>query len=172
MKKHTIRDNFASGRYTLTGAAVGAIQIFALMPLPFILLCTGYQAFYAHVTPFSFLFRLGMALISRAELFAVSLIYRSTLSETALFFGVALSALAFGVAAKLVVSRSEKASNVFSYVLAVWLAADLVIRALPVHINGAFGAGYDVAAFIIRAALLCVVVFDILKRKKTKKAAI
>ena len=166
MKKYSIAEKFRRGIYTYTGMSVIIVQAVSLLPLPFILACTGYWALYAHETPLSVMFRLGMASLSRVELFFLSLLYRTSLSETALFFGILLTALALGLATRHFASLSEKASIRTSAVLAVWMCADLVVRILPISWNGWFGAGYEIFGFALRAVCTGLVIFDVVAKSK------
>ena len=174
MKKYSIAEKFRRGIYTFTGLAIRVIQAVSLLPLPFILACTGYWALYAHETPLSVMFRLGMASLGRVELFLLSLLYRASLSEVALFFGIVLTALAFGLITKRIAASSERASHTLSIVLAVWLGADLVIRVLPIGWNGNFGTGYEIFGFAVRLVCFGLVIFDLVfasKKRETKPAA-
>ena len=151
-----------------TGAdlAILVFQIASILPVAYVLIAPNYPPLLAQKGVFSALFDLGCSVISRAEAFALSALYRAPASEMRFTMLLLAIALAFGAVMKRLlhgeVSRARKTRIVY----AAWLALDLLLRLIPVHGSVAFGLPLAIAAFVIRAICLALVLLDLRAFKK------
>jgi uncharacterized membrane protein YqaE (UPF0057 family) len=145
----------------MTGAGLYArvFQIASLLPPVYIFLVSGYMALISRKGLFSILFDLGISALPRAEVLALSWVYRLTSSEVIVHFALLILGFVFG----LVVTRllkKEKAARGTRRVLAVLIAADLVLRLIPLRFNLAFGPAAAIAGFVIRLGCLALLLLD------------
>ena len=155
-------------RRGLTGAAayVLILQSCSLLPGLYILLAAGYMGIAAGENLFSVLFDLGLAALPRWEAGLLSLLYRTSGSEVAVFFALTGAALAFGLLAGRLLQGSPRAALWSRRVFAALIAADLALRLLPLGVNRAFPVWAGAAGFAVRAACLGLVLLDLRAEKK------
>ena len=150
-------------RRKLTGADlyVRIFQISALLPLPYMFLATAHPAIYSSRNLFSALFDIGMCSLPRAEAFALSFLYRVTLSEVTVYFVMLALAAALGFAADRVLRGDPDLSVRMHRLFAVLICLDLAIRIVPVRANIIFGIPAEAAGIAVRAFCLYLIVRDL-----------
>lgn len=150
-------------RRKLTGADlyVRIFQICSLLPLPYIFVATAHPDIFSTRNLLSVLFDAGIAALPRTEAFALSYLYRASTSEVAVYFVILAVALALGFIAARVLRGDPAASVRFHKAAAALIAADLVIRVIPVKANLAFGILFAVLGFAVRAACLYLLIRDL-----------
>lgn len=137
-------------------------QIFSLLTVPY-LFCSfdGVNSILLTDNPLGFLFCLGCSVLPRAEMVVVSKFYLVTGIELTVFYSILIIALVWG----LVLHRAERARGrsaiIFWCVTAALIAADLVLRALPLYFNRVYGLWVDIPAALIRAAMLIFVILHV-----------
>ena len=150
---------------TGAGLYVYFFQFCSLLPLPYVLVGAGNMSIFTSKSVLSFLFDVGISALPRAEALSLSLLYRLTESEIAVFFLIIAVALVYGFLIKKLF-ESEKAGTTARIIFAVLIAADLIVRVVPFGFNSSFGVAAAVIGFIFRAACLALLVYDILKKSK------
>ncbi len=150
-------------RRKLTGADlyVRIFQICSLLPLPYIFLATAHPDILGTRNLFSALFDIGISSLPRLEAYALSCLYRLTLSEVAVYFAVLAIALALGFISGRVLRGNPEASIRFHKAAEVFITLDLAIRIIPVKANIAFGIPAAAFGIVIRAACLYLVIRDL-----------
>ena len=150
-------------RRKLTGADlyVRILQICSLLPLPYIFLARSHPPILSTRNLFSVLFDTGVCTLPRVEAFALSWLYRQTLSEVAVYFVILAIALALGIIAGRILRGDPEASIRFHKVIAVLIALDLVIRVIPIKANIAFGIPFAAIGLAVRAICLYLVIRDL-----------
>ena len=150
-------------RRKLTGADlyVRILQICSLLPLPYIFLARAHPPILSTRNLLSALFDTGVCALPRIEAFALSWLYRLTLSEVAVYFVILAIALALGIIAGRILRGDPEASIRLHKVIAVLIALDLVIRVIPVKANIAFGIPLAVIGLAVRAICLYLVIRDL-----------
>jgi hypothetical protein len=160
-------------RNKLTGAGlyVRAMQVSALLPALYIFVASGYPALLRSANVLTFLFGLGCSLLPRGETLAVSSLYRATGSELWVYFALVCFALAFGLLADALL-RSRTAGRPARLAFAALVAADLLLRLVPLRFNLAFGWPCAVLGFLGRGVCLALILLDLRAEKKAaeKKA--
>ena len=148
--------------------AVMITQICAVLPLPYILIGTGMIGFYMKRGFSACLFDFGMSAIHRAWLFCVSELYALTKTEVAVYFALMIPALVIGFVAVRML-RGKRQTRIAATVIIIAVnAVDLVLRLLPLRVNGVFGIGYDIAGAAVRAVCLALAVVELVKIVKAK----
>lgn len=155
-------------RQCRTGADlyVAVMQLAALLAGLYLLVIPGYPALLTHRSALSGVFTLGMSALPRWEAAALSLLYRLTASEVAVFFGMVGGALAFGLAAGRLLT-GERTARTVRVILAALIAADLALRLLPLRWNTLFPLPYAIAGFVLRLGCLALVLRDLRVSSKT-----
>lgn len=150
-------------RRQLTGADlyVRIFQICALLPLPYIYVGWAHPAILSTRDLLSILFDIGICSLPRVEAFALSLLYRATLSEMAVYVVLLLIATVLGFAAVNVLRGNPELSVRMHRLFVVMIACDLVIRLVPVKANLAFGLPAAAAGFAVRAVCLFLIIQDL-----------
>lgn len=159
-------------RKQLTGADlyVRIFQICALLPLPYLYIAMIDHDIGSSRNLLSVLFDIGMSSIPRGEAFAMSFLYRTTLSEEKVYFIILVIAIVLGFAADRVLRGNPALSVRMHKLFAVLVACDLVIRIIPVKANIAFGLPAAIAGFVIRAVCLWLIVLDLKVHKAETEA--
>ena len=155
-------------RKVLTGAelTVRIFQIATLMIVPYIFIGSGHMKIFTSTNPFSILFDLGMSVLPRAEVMAMSLIYRSTGSEVIILFASLILALIIGIIAPRLLKTKYDPGVRSRKVLCVLLIIDLVIRLIPMKFNLAFGLIFSIIGFLIVLGCLILNIMDLKTVKK------
>ena len=150
-------------RNRLTGAElyVRIFQVTALPAVLYVIVACVYPAVYASKNVFSVLFDLGMSAVPRWEALAVSRLYRITHSEALVCAVLLVLALAFGLAAGRLLKGGRGKARTMHIVLAVLVAADLVIRLLPLPFCFTFGIPAEAFGFILRLGCLALILADL-----------
>ena len=148
-------------RNKLTGAelTVRVVQIASLLPGLYLLAASGYRGLFAQDGMFGLLFRLGMSLLPRWEAWALSVLYRLTSGELVFYFTMLGLALAWGLLSRPLLGPQR--GVVGRTILAGLIAADLVLRLLPLSCNAAFGLPMAVIGFCTRFVCLVLVLLDL-----------
>ncbi|MBR1781861.1 MAG: hypothetical protein IJ751_10735 [Oscillospiraceae bacterium] len=136
-------------------------QICTLLPLPYILVAPGYMGLLTHRNLLSVLFDVGMAALPRAETLALSLLYRHTASERAVYFTMLTAALLLGLLLGRLLRAAPKTAEITQRALAGLLGADLLLRVLPFPCNLAFGWAASALGFAVEALCLALLVTDL-----------
>ena len=149
-------------RKQLTGADlyVRIFQICALLPLPYLYIAMIDRGIGNSRNLLSVLFDIGMSSLPRVEAYALSFLYRMTLSEEKVFFVILIIAIALGFAADRVLRGNPELSVRMHKAFEVMICMDLAIRIVPVRANYAFGIPAAVAGFAIRAFCLYLLIRD------------
>ena len=157
-------------RRKLTGADlyVRILQICSLLPLPYIFLARPHPLVLGSRNLLSVLFDTGICALPRIEAYALSFLYRQTLSEVAVYFVILAIALALGFVADRLLRGDPEASVRFHKVVSVLIALDLVIRVIPIKANLAFGLPYAAIGLAVRAICLYLVIRDLKAADKQK----
>lgn len=145
----------------LTGAGLSLRlwQAFSLLPALYIFVAAGYPAVVQRRGLFSFLADLGLSLLPRWESLGLSVLYRLSRSELAVYFAVVGFALLLGLAGdRLLRGKTARASRI---VFACLLGADLIVRLLPLAFNRAFGIPGAILGFAGLLGLLALVLLDL-----------
>lgn len=152
-------------RKHLTGAdlAVRVMQIAALLPAPYLLAAPGYPSMLTRHSFLSTLFKLGLSVLPRPETLGLSLLYRLTFSELAVFFAPLIFALILGLASKRLFQRFPRAARL---AFALCVAVDLILRLLPLSINSAFPAACGIIGFAVRLGCLALILLDLRAAKQ------
>ena len=149
-------------RKQLTGADlyVRIFQICALLPLPYLYIAMIDRGIGSSRNLLSVLFDIGMSSLPRVEAYALSFLYRMTLSEEKVFFVILIIAIALGFAADRVLRGEPDLSVRMHKAFEVMICMDLAIRIVPVRANYAFSIPAAVAGFAIRAFCLYLLIRD------------
>jgi len=157
-------------RRKLTGADlyVRIFQLCSLLPLPYIFLARPHPPVISTRNLFSVLFDIGICSLPRAEAYALSYLYRQTLSEVAVYFVILAVALALGFISGRVLRGNPEASIRFHKAAEVLITLDLAIRIIPVRANFAFGIPAAVIGLAVRAVCLYLVIRDMKAASQNK----
>jgi len=155
-------------RKKLTGAdlAVRVVQIASLLPVLYCLAASGYRGLFAQRGVFAVLFDLGMSVLPRWEALGLSALYRLTSSEMVFTFTMLGLALAWGLLSRPLLGERRGVAG--RKLLAGLIAADLVLRLLPLRYNLAFGSAMAVVGFAARLICLVLVVLDLLAHRRQR----
>jgi hypothetical protein len=148
---------------TGTDLYVRVMQIAALLPAVYLITIPGYPAITTQHSVLSVLFDLGFSVLPRIETLALSLLYRATASEIAMYFAMLIAALVLGLAAKKLLDRAPRTVRL---VFAALIAVDLILRLLPLRFNAAFGLPCAIAGFGIRLGCLALILLDLRAAKQ------
>ena len=146
-----------------TGAelSVQIQQICALLPVLYLFAGAGFPIVLTSRNAFAVLFDLGMSALPRLESLAISQLYRVLRSEVLVNFLLLGFALILGLAAGSLLRGSRRKARCVRWVLAGFIAADLLLRLLPLSFNQAFGLPCAVAGFLVQAACLVLTLLDL-----------
>lgn len=149
-------------RRVLTGAelAVRIFQVTTLLPLTYMLVGAGLPYLYTHRSLFSVLFELGLAGLLRAETLGLSLLYRKSGSEMAVFFVMLAIALAVGILADNILKGSDARAKRSRIVWAALIALDLLFRFVPLPFEALplYAAAFG---FALRLGCLALILLDL-----------
>ena len=160
-------------RRGLCGAtlAVYILELSAMLPVLYILAVPGYPAVVTGRNLLSFACELGLGLMPRVGFWALSLLYRRTLSETAVCFTLLISALIFGVLADNVLRYGAARGRRLRIVFCALVAADLLVRLLPLSFNRALSAAPSIAAAFVLCICFVLILLDLLADRKSNSPA-
>lgn len=156
-------------RKKLTGAelSVRVLQLSSLLPCLYVLAASGYRGMFAQRGVFSFLFDLGISLLPRWEALALSALYRLTSGEILFYFAMLALALIWGLASRPLLGERHGVAGRKLY--AALIAADLLVRLIPLPFNLTFGRPMAAVGFAVRLVCLVLVVLDLLAHRRAQK---
>ncbi len=130
------------------------VQAASLLPLLYFIIGSGEAVTYTSEGILSFLFGLGMAFLSRAEVTCLSLLYRSTGNELLVYFAILAAALVFGLVMKRLLGGEERTRRITEATVFIFVVIDIVIRTLPIGINAGEGPQFMIPGLLFRALCL------------------
>ncbi len=148
-----------------TDLYVRIFQLSSLLSMIYIFIASGYTML-VEKNVFSVLFDVGISALPRGEALLLSILYRKSKSEVAVYFAALVFALIFGVISSRLLRASKKASVLTRYVFIVFIAADLIIRFLPLHFNTVFPLYAAITGFAIRTVCLILIILDLKKAQR------
>ena len=152
------------GRLTGADLAVRIVPIAAALPMLYFVILSGWLALLTQDTPLTYLFSLGVCAIPRAVAIGLSVLYRHTGGEVLFSMLLVAAALVYGVVMNRLL-HSDRARMV-RIVLAALIAADLIVRLLPLGFTQAFGLPCEIITFALRVVSLVFVILDLRAEKK------
>ena len=155
-------------RRVLTGADLYVLifQISSLLAVPYMIAASGHAAVMGTKNVLSLLFDTGMCAVPKAEALLLSLVYRLTASEIAVYFVMLAIALALGITAGKVLRGDPALAVKMHKTAAALICIDLVIRMIPLGFNVTFGIPTAATGFVIRAVCLVLLIADLRADKK------
>lgn len=141
-------------------------QAVCLLPLPYLLVLSGYPGLMTKNSVLGFLFDGGMAALPRWLTLALSYLYRLAGHELIVYFILPVLALVFGLVMKKVLRGGQKTARMVRIVLCGLIAADLILRALLPQFRTLFGWPAAVVGLVIRLAMLGLVIGDLVAEKR------
>lgn len=162
---------FLTKRLTCADIYIKVFQTLSALSALYLIIAPGSMSILTKRGVFSYLFDLGMESLPKWMELGLSYVYVLSKSEVAVCFIVLGFALAFGLAAAALFHAKMPTAKISRIVIACFLAADLVVRLLPLDLNRAFGPAASIPAFIIRLACLALVVFDVVYESRREKRA-
>ena len=155
-------------RKTLTGAelCIRIQQICAILPVLYLFAAASFPVVITHRNAVSVLFDLGFSCLPRLEALGISLLFRLTRSEVLVNFLLLGLALLIGLlAGALLHGKTAWAARRF---LVLWIAADLLLRLLPLGLNRAFGLPAAILGFALQLGCLVLCVLDLRADRKAR----
>ena len=151
-----------------TGADLSVLiwQAVCLLPLPYLLVLSGYPGLMTKNSVLGFLFDGGMAALPRWLTLALSYLYRLSGHELAVYFILPVLALAFGLLMKKLLRGERKTAAVLRIILCAVIVFDLILRALLPQFRTLFGWPAAVVGLVIRLAMLGLVIGDLVAEKR------
>ena len=157
----------ASGK-TRTGADVYVLlwQAVSLLPLPYLLILSGYNGLMTKSSVLAFLFDGGAAALPRWLTLGLSFLYRQTGHELIVYFVLPVLALAFGLVMKKLLQGGEKTAKTVRIVLCAAIVTDLILRLFTPQFHTLFGWPAALIGLVIRLAELGLLAGDLIAGKK------
>ncbi len=148
----------------LSGAGVYTyvFQAASLLPLPYLLIASGYMGLVAGRGVLSFLFDAGFAALPRWLTLALSSVYRAAGHELIVYFALPVLALAFGLVMKRLLQGSEKTEKTVRIVLCAAIVTDLILRLFTPQFHSVFGWPAALVGLVIRLAELGLLAGDLI----------
>ena len=152
----------------LSGAGVYTyvFQVASLLPLPYLLIASGYMGLVAKRGVLSFLFDAGFAALPRWLTLGVSSLYGKTARELIVYFALPVLALAFGLVMKKLLQGGEKTAKTVRIVLCAAIAVDLILRLFTPQFHIVFGWPAAIIGLAIRLAELGLIAGDLIVERK------
>lgn len=165
--KNFIRFGINTGK-SLTGAEllVRAFQVASILPAIYIFILAGYPGLITRKGFSWFIFELGVSCIPRAESYLISLLFRVTSSEVLTSFVLLAAVLITGLIMAKLLRSKKKGAFITRCVLAALIAADIVIRLIPLGLNKAFGTVPNVLGIVFAVTGLAFTLADIIRSRK------
>ena len=154
----------------LNGAKLYVIifQISSILPLIYTLVLSGYAGLITKKSLLGIIFDLGICSIPRLEALGLSFLYKLSKNEIIICFVLLTVALVFGLICNKLLN-SEKSAKIIRFVFIALIAADLVVRVLPLGFNSTFELPLQIAGFAVRIICLVLIILDFIAGKKRKK---
>ncbi len=147
------------------GAYSAAVRIAALAVVPFAVIGSGYMILFTNVNFFSVLAAFGLSALPKIETMLLSLLYNLTKSEMLVLLIILAVAFFFGLTVKKL-SENEKAKKITTLALTAIVAADVVIRCLPLEFNFVFGVAAYIFGLVFRVGCLALLIAELVKSSK------
>lgn len=130
---------------------------------------SGYYSLISKQNVFSVLFDIGICILPKAETYCLAVLYRLCLSDILFCLTMLVFALVLGLAAKPLLRGDHKRAVISRIVFAALIFADLIVRLLPLKMNGVFGVVPEILGFVIRLGCLVMVILDLVADKREQK---
>ena len=159
-------------RKKITGAelSVRVFQFLSVLPVFYIAVASAYMALLTQKGVLQALCEYGMAALPRTEAFLLSLLFRKTGHEVLVVFALLAAALAMGFGGGAVLRAKHNTARTARWVYAALIAADLVLRLLPLHINRVISLPAAIVGFVLRLACIVLVLLDLRADRKAAPA--
>ena len=150
-------------RKKITGAelSVRVFQLLSVLPVLYILLASAYMSLLTEKGVLQALTEYGMAALPRAEAFLLSLLYRKTGHEVLVVFALLAGALIMGFGGGAVLRAKHGTARTARRVYAALIAADLILRLLPLNMNRVFSLPATVVGAALRLACIVLILLDL-----------
>ena len=151
-----------------TGADLSVLiwQAVCLLPLPYLLVLSGYPGLMTKNSVLGFLFDGGMAALPRWLTLGLSYLYRLAGHELVVYFILPVLALAFGLLMKKLLRGERRTAMILRIVLCGLIAADLLLRLALPGFRTAFGLPAALTGLAVRLACLALLLTDLIVAKK------
>ena len=158
---------FTSGRQR-TGADLFVLiwQAVSLLPLPYLLILSGYPGLMTKNSVLAFVFDCGLAALPRWLTLGLSYLYRFAGHELIVYFILPVLALAFGLLMKKLLRGGPKTAKAVRFALCAAIVIDLILRAFLPQFRTLFGWPAAVVGLVIRLAMLGLVIGDLVAEKR------
>ena len=150
-------------RKKITGAelSIRVFQILSVLPVLYIAVVSAYMTLLTEKGVLQALCEYGMAALPRAEAFLLSLLFRKTGHEVLVVFALLAAALIMGFGGGAVLRAKHDTARAARWVYAALIAADIVLRLLPLHMNRVFGIPAAAVGVAVRLACLVLILLDL-----------
>ena len=154
----------------LSGAGVYTyvFQTVSLLPLPYMLIASGYMGLFAKRGVLPFLFDAGMAALPRWLTLCLSYLYGRTAHELIVYFALPVLALILGIVMKKLLQGSEKTAKTVRIVLCAAIVIDLILRIFTPQFHVVFGWPAAIVGLAVRLAELGLLAGDLIADKRVK----
>ena len=151
-------------RKKITGAelSVRLFQLLSVLPVLYIAVTSAYLALVTEKGVLQALCEYGTAALPRAEAFLLSLLYRKTGHEVLVAFVLPAAALIMGFGGGAVLRAKHDTARAARWVYAALIAADLILRLLPLQMNRVFSLPAAVVGFAVRLACIVLILLDLM----------
>ena len=151
-----------------TGADIFVLiwQAVCLLPLPYLLILSGYPGLMTKNSVLGFLFDGGMAALPRWLTLGLSALYRLAGHELIVYFILPVLALAFGILMKKLLRGGTKTAKTVRFALCAVIAADLLLRIFTPQFRTLFGWPAAIVGLVIRLAMLGLLLGDLIAEKR------
>ena len=155
-------------RKKITGAelSVRVFQILSVLPVLYIVVSSAYMALLTTKGVLGALFEYGLAALPRSLAFGLSVIYRKTGHEALLVAVLLAAALLMGYGGGALLRAKRPTARVVRWVYAALIAADLILRLLPLQMNRVFSLPAAIVGFVLRLACIALILLDLRADRK------
>ena len=140
-------------------------QAVCLLPLPYMLILSGYPGLMTKNSVLAVVFDCGMAALPRWLTLGLSALYRLAGHELIVYFILPVLALAFGLLVKKLLRGGTKTAKAVRFVLFAAIAADLILRIFTPQFRTLFGWPAAIVGLVIRLAMLGLLIGDLIAEK-------
>ena len=158
---------FTSGKQH-TGADVFVLiwQAVSLLPLPYLLVLSGYNGLMTKRSVLAFVFDCGLAALPRLLTTGLSYLYWLTGHELIVYFPLPVLALIFGLAMKRLLRGERKTAVAVRVVLCAAVGVDLLLRLFVPLFRTLFGWPFAIVGLVVRLVMLALVAGDFAAEKR------
>ncbi len=146
-------------------------QAVCLLPLPYLLILSGYPGLMTKNSLLAFVFDCGMAALPRWLTLGLSALYRLAGHELIVYFILPVLALAFGLLMKKLLRGGPKTAKTVRLALCAAVILDLVLRACLPQFRSLFGWPAVLVGVVIRLAMPGLLIGDLIAGKKPRGSA-